>query len=216
MTDHYEFPGLPLEPIRPGTTVVVAGPSHAGTRNLGLRMLAGSDGEGTTIVTTNQRAVRIVDDCKQVGIEVQSDDSAIIDCVGDADTGLPARLLTVSSPSDLTGIGMRFSDVATEFMREGIDRIRTGIFSVSTLLTLGDLRTVSRFIHTLVGRIDVIDGFGVLLVDPSNHDDRAIGTLSQFCTGRIDVRRTDEGQELRVGGLGEQPHGWTPFDLTPL
>lgn len=214
MTDAYEFPDLPLNPIRSGTTVLVAGPSHAGARTLGLKMLAGSGDEGTTIVTTNQRAVRIVDDCEQVGIEVRSDNSAIIDCVGDEDASVPARLLEVSSPSDLTGIGMRFSDVATQFKREGVDRIRTGIFSLSTLLTLGDLKTVSRFVHTLVGRIDVIDGFGVLLIDPSNHDDRAIGTLSQFCTGRIDVRRNEGGAELRAGGLNEQPRGWTPLEIS--
>lgn len=215
MSDDYEFDDLPLAGIRPGTTVLIAGPSHAGARSLGLKMLAGSTGEGTTIVTTNQRAVRIADDCNRVGIDVRSDDSAIIDCVGDDELRVPARVLQVSGPADLTGIGMRFSDISVAFKREGIDRIRTGIFSLSTLLTFGEVKTVSRFIHTLIGRIDAIDGFGVLLIDPSNHDDRAVSTLSQFCTGRIDVRQTDVGPELRASGLSDHPRGWSPFDVSP-
>lgn len=211
----YAFEGLPLAPVRAGTTVLVAGPAHAGARDLGFRMLAGGPDEGTIVVTTNQRAERVAADCERAGVAVTHDSTAIIDCVGDEDTGVPARLLTVSSPSDLTGIGMRFSDVYRDFAQGGMTRVRTGLCSVSTLLTFSDLQTVSRFVHTLVGRIDSVDGFGVLLVDPGNHDERTVGTLSQFCGGRIDVRDTEEGPEMRVRGLPDQPRDWTSFDPTP-
>ena len=62
----YDFPRLPLEGIRPGTTVLLTGPHHGGTRKLGLRMLAGGVGEGAILITTNQRASRIADDCERV------------------------------------------------------------------------------------------------------------------------------------------------------
>lgn len=214
MTDDYEFPDLPLAGIRPGTTVLVSGPFHAGTRRLGLRLLGGPEGEGAIVVTTNQRAERIVDEFARSGIEVARDSAAIIDCVGDPDADLPARLLTVSGPTDLTGIGMRYSDVYADFRHNGIDRVRTGLLSVSTLLTFSDLETVSRFVHTLVGRIGQVDGLGILLIDPSNHDERVVSTLSQFCDGRIDVRTDEDGKmELRARGLADQPTGWQPFEL---
>ena len=209
----YAVQNLPLDGVRPGTTVLVAGPTHGGARSAALRMLAGGAGEGAILVTTNQRAARFVEDCRRAGIAVGEDRAAIIDCVGDEETGVPARLLPVSGPSDLTGIGMRFSDVYMEFKQEGIARVRTGLFSLSTLLTLGDLQTVSRFVHTLVGRIDGVGGMGVLLVDPSNHDEQAVNTVAQFCAGRIDVRETADGPELRVGGLADHDREWRPFDL---
>lgn len=211
-TDEYEFATLPLDGIRPGTTVLVAGPTHAGTREFGLRMLAGQSGEGVILVTTNQRAARIADDCRRVGVEVAADTTAIIDCVGDERSDTPARIVTVSSPSDLTGIGMRYSDVFMEFKRAGVTRVRTGLYSMSTLLSFSDLRTISRFVHTLVGRIDSVDGLGMLLIDPANHDDRTVSTLSQFCTGRIDVRETDDGPEFRASGLAGPSREWTAFD----
>lgn len=214
MTDDYEFPALPLSGIRAGTTVLVAGSFHAGTRRLALRLLGGPRDEGAIVVTTNQRAERIVEEFAQSGVEVARDSAAIIDCVGDPDAELPARLVTVSGPADLTGIGMRFSDVYTDFRGNDIDRVRTGLCSVSTLLTFSDLKTVSRFVHTLVGRVGQVDGLGVLLVDPSNHDERAVSTLSQFCDGRIDVRADETDRpELRARGLSDQRRGWQSFEL---
>jgi KaiC/GvpD/RAD55 family RecA-like ATPase len=213
MTDAYGVPELPLSPIRAGTTVLVAGPFHAGARRLGLQLLGGPADEGAIVVTTNRRAERIVEEFARSGVEVARDSAAIIDCVGDPDAELPARLLTVSGPADLTGIGMRFSDVYTDFRRNDIERVRTGLCSVSTLLTFSDLKTVSRFVHTLVGRVGQVDGFGVLLIDPSNHDERAVSTLSQFCDGRIDVRAdADDRPELRARGLSDQPRGWQAFE----
>lgn len=211
----YTFDGLPVDGIRPGTTVLVAGPTHAGTRELALRMLAGADGEGAIVVTTNQRADRVVEDCERAGVSVFDDQAAIIDCVSDDEPSVPARLLTVAGPTDLTGIGMRFSDLHRSFSDSDVDRVRTGLYSVSTLLTFSNLKTVSRFVHTLVGRIDSVDGLGVLVVDPTNHDEREVSTLAQFCAGRIDVRDGDgDGPELRTTGLPGHDRDWRRFDLS--
>ena len=208
----YDFPGLPLEGIRPGTTVLLTGSPHDGTREFGLRMLAGGVGEGAILITTNQRASRIADDCERVGTDVEGDRTAILDCVGDDDPSVPARVLPVSGPSDLTGIGMRFSDVCIDFRGDDVERVRTGLFSLSTLLSFDDLRTVSRFVHTLVGRIDSVDGLGVFLLDPASHDERAVRTLTQFCAGHIEVRESDDITEFRARGLPEQPDGWLALD----
>ncbi|WP_135821678.1 RAD55 family ATPase [Halostella litorea] len=211
----YEFDGLPVEPVRPGTTLLVSGPMHAGSRRLALRLLAGSADEGRVVITTNSRAERIADDCAGVGVDLDPDRAAILDCVGGEDTDVSARVFPVSGPSDLTGIGMRFSDVYRDFDRDGVERVRTALCSLSTLLSFGELRAVSRFVHTLAGRIDSVDGLGVLLIDPVVHDDRTLSTLGQFCTGRIEVRDGDDAPELRVRGLPNQPRDWTPFDLSP-
>lgn len=213
MTDaDYTFDRLPLTGLRPGTTVLLTGAPHEGARDLGLRMLAGQPGEGAIVVTTNQRAQRITDQCSRIGIELGHDRTAILDCVGDEDGDLPARVLPISGPADLTGIGMRFSDVYVDFRGNDIERVRTGLFSLSTLLSFGDLRTVSRFVHTLVGRIDNVDGLGVFRIDPASHEEQAIRTLSQFCSGRIDVREKNGVPELKASGLPNQPTGWLSFD----
>ncbi|MFB6167618.1 MAG: hypothetical protein ABEJ43_02100 [Haloferacaceae archaeon] len=208
----YAVRGLPLDEIPAGTTLLVAGPTHGGARTAALRMLAGPPSEGVIVITTNRRAARIAGDCESAGTEMSADRAAIIDCAGDEAAGVPAQLLPVSGPGDLTGIGMRFSDVYMELKREGIARARTGLFSLSTLLTLGDLQTVSRFVHTFVGRVDGAGGLGVLFVDPTNHDERSVNTIAQFCSARVDVREGDEAPELRVGGLAGYDREWRAFE----
>lgn len=210
--DEYAFGGIPLEGVRPGTSILVSGPAHAGARELGLRLLAGPTDEAAIVVTTNQRAVRVVDDCRRVGIDVSEERTAIVDCVGGEESGATARVLPVSGPSDLTGIGMRYSDVYRSFVADDRDRVRTGLHSLSTLVSFGDLKNVSRFLHTLVGRIDAVDGLGVFQVDPTNHDDRTVSTLAQFCSARIDVREGDDGPEFRARGIPGQSREWTGFD----
>lgn len=213
MAERYTFDGLPLEPIRAGTTVLLAGPIHAGTHELALRMVDGADGEGSIYITTNRRAGRLIEDCERAGVDVSADRTAILDCVGGDEPGdLPARIHTVSGPSDLTGIGMRFSEAYRDFRGEGVNRVRTGIVTISTLLSFADLQTVSRFVHTFVGRLDSVDGLGVVLIDPSTHDERTVSTLSQFCSGRIEVREGDDAPELRARGLADQPREWQQFD----
>lgn len=213
MRDTYEFEGVPLAGLRPGTSVLVSGPAHAGTRHLAFRMLSGPADEGAILITTNQRAGRIAEDWARSGFELSKDRAAILDCVGDDDESLPAEVLPVSGPADLTGIGMRYSDVYRDFNEAGVERVRTGLFSVSTLLSYGDLKTVSRFVHTLVGRIDSVDGIGVFVVDPGMHDEQTVSTLTQFCSARIDVRDGEDSPELRARGVPDQPRDWVAFDV---
>ncbi|WP_049936517.1 DUF7504 family protein [Haloplanus natans] len=208
----YAFDGLPLDSVRRGTSILVAGPSHVGTKELAYRMLAGDDDEGVIILTTNTTAADITAECEAVGIEVSPDRMGIVDCLDSDDSGVPARVLTVSSAQDLTGIGMRYSKLYSDFHSEGIESVRTGLFSISTVLSLTELQTVSRFVHTLVGRVSKVGGLGVFLVDPAMHDERELRTISQFCDGRIDVREGEDGPELRSQGFLGGSSTWLSFE----
>jgi len=210
--DTYAFDGLPLDPVRRGTSILVAGPSHGGTRELAYRMLVGDADEGIIVLTTNTTAADVTAECETVGIEVSADRIGIVDCLDADDTGVPARVLTVSSAQDLTGIGMRYSKLYSDFHAEGVESVRTGLFSISTVLSLTELRTVSRFVHTLVGRVSKVGGLGVFLVDPAMHDERELRTISQFCDGRVDVRDGDDGPELRSRGFLGGSSSWQSFE----
>lgn len=211
--DYYEFDRVPIAPIRPGTSVLVSGPSHAGTRELALRLLVPAEDEGVVVVTTNRKADRIIEDCRAAGIDVTIDDTGVVDCVGTRTNGFDARVMTAAGPGDLTGIGMRFSKLHQELDRAGYDRVRSGFFSVTTLLSFTELQTVSRFVHTALGRINNVGGIGILLVDPETQDERAVSTISQFCDGLLEVReRDDEGPQMRLRGLSGQDRTWRSFD----
>lgn len=122
------------------------------------------------------------------------------------------RIETVSSPGDLTGIGIEFSGLYQNVHQETTERVRAGLFSLSTLLMYTEFQTVSRFVHTVAGRIAATDGLGVFLIDPATQDERVVNTITQLCDGRVDVRERGDGtREMRVRGLADQPREWKPL-----
>jgi hypothetical protein len=119
------------------------------------------------------------------------------------------NIRSVRSPSDLTGIGIEYSSLYEGLFGEGIQRVRTGLFSISTLLVYADeMQPVYRFLHTLTGRVRTADGFGVCVIDPSSVDDRTLSSITQTFDGRVDLREVDGGKQLRVRGLAGQSSDW--------
>ncbi|WP_134669130.1 DUF7504 family protein [Halorussus marinus] len=212
----YEFgPDLPLAAVDPGTNILVAGSTMGGARDLALRLVTrGNDAaEGMLMVSTNRHCEKLLGDCDRLCPDLDRSKFGLLDCLSDqhGPKDLPVRMATVSNPSDLTGIGIEFSGLYESLYQEATDRVRAGLYSVSTLLMYSDLQTVSRFVHTLGGRIAASDGLGVFLIDSTTQDERVVNTITQLCDGRIDVRETDGTSELRVRGLGGQPATWTEF-----
>ncbi|NEU56630.1 hypothetical protein [Halorussus sp. MSC15.2] len=216
-TSAYEFADdLPIEGVEPGSNLLVAGPTMGGARDLALRLVtAGSDREeGLVLVTTTKSGGKILSECDKLCTGLQQSTFGVVDCVskkqGREQTS--ERIETVSSPGDLTGIGIEFSGLYQSVHRETTERVRAGLFSLSTLLMYTEFQTVSRFVHTVAGRIGATDGLGVFLIDPSTQDERVVNTITQLCDGRVDVRvRGDGTREMRVRGLADQPREWTPF-----
>lgn len=218
----YAFPaGLPIEPIEPGTTLLVAGPAFSNVDALARSLVVSgtADGEGALFISTTMTSTKLVKACRQWTPELDTDLLGIIDCsgqeIGRADDDLTVKY--VSTQSDLTGIGMKFSALYESLYAEATGgRIRTGLLSLSSLSMYVDLRTLFQFAHTLSARIDSAGGLGVFTIDPSTHDDQTVNTLSQVADARIEIREADAANadgELRIKGLPEQPSGWQPFSL---
>lgn len=208
---NYAFPDLPLDGTEPGTSLLVAGAPHEGAESLALRLMDIDDDEGALFVSTDRAAKQVLRNCEQFGVDLDADRVGLVDCVG-SDTDAPVRVLTVSGPEDLTGIGMRYTKLYADLRKSGVERVRTGIVSATTLLSFAETRDAARLVHSLAGRVSSVDGFGAFLVDPSTLDDREVNTIARFCDGRVEVRRTDEGNELRVSGLAGRDGDWRSFE----
>ncbi|MXR50913.1 hypothetical protein GRX03_04730 [Halovenus sp. WSH3] len=217
----YEFGELPIDPIEPGTSVFVAGPALSPAEDLARSMVAHgtSSGEGALFISTNMTCKTLLQSCERSDPGVDATRMGIIDCSGQdiGNAQLDAEVKYVSTQSDLTGIGMKFSALYESLypaVRDG--RVRTGLISLSSLSMYVDMRALFQFVQTLSGRIDSADGLGVFAIDPTTHDTKTVNTLSQAADGRIEVREPEEGDdegELRVRGLPNQPNGWQSFTL---
>jgi hypothetical protein len=196
--------------LDPGSSLLVAGPAFSGQQEVLFDVLAaGGDDEGALVVTTDLAADRV----RRAYRERTGDDDHlyVVDARGSA-TGPPSddeRLQSVSSPGDLTGIGINVVRCLRALGEQGVDRVRIGLHSISTLVQYLDHAVVFQFLHTLVGRVQATDHMLVasLVGGPG---DRTLATVGSMFDVLLQIREQQDGLESRVSyQTGRLP--WTPF-----
>jgi len=203
----YEFTGLPVESVSPGTNFLLTGPALSGTREILLRLLLGED--GVLLITADTSARKMLAAFEDVGGRIDRQRVHVVSCTQARDDTVDKFVSSVGSPGDLTGIGIEYSGQYEQVYSRGYDTVRTGIYTLTPLLVYSeDVRPVFRFVNTVTSRIRTADGLGVCAIDPSAHDEQVVNSIAQPFDARIDVRETDGDLELRVRGLPDQPDGW--------
>jgi KaiC/GvpD/RAD55 family RecA-like ATPase len=176
--------------VEPGSNLLLSGPPLTGKRSLALDVLAAGieSGDGAIIVTTKDAAPRVLDDFAE-RTPYENKPVAVVDCVsrqqGVAEVEGTERIKYVSSPVDMTGIGIQLSEFLQAFTDRGVDRNRVMVHSLSPLLMYSDLQTVFRFLHVFTGRVQSVDGLGLFCIDASAHDEQTMNTLTQLFDGVI-------------------------------
>jgi len=184
--------------VQPGTNILLAGPPLTGKRALGFDILAaGVDaGDGAVVVSTKDSAQRVLSDLER-RFDYENQPVAVVDCVtrqqGISDVTEDERIKYVSSPVDMTGIGIKLSEILEEFYQtREIKHNRVMLHSLSTLLMYSDLQTVFRFLHVFTGRIQSVDGLGLFAIDSTAHDDQTMNTLKQLFDGIVTTHEEGE------------------------
>lgn len=202
---------LPVEQLNEGS-YLLSGPAMSGKYELLLDLLASGlrHDDGVLVVSTNHSAPSMYEDLQDI-LQSPPDQCRFVDCVSDSpenNAPIPESYVKhVSSPGDLTGIGIGVSEQLNQLVESDTDSIRVGFHSLSTLLMYAELETVFRFVHVLSGRIDSIDGIGFFVIDPTTHEESTVNTLKQLFDGMIEIR-DDAGREIRFAGIPNTPSGW--------
>lgn len=199
-----------------GTSLLIKGSSFAGKDKILDEAVSEGfeDGEGTVYVTTNDPVSEVLDEYPE------KNRFGVVDCVskeqGVEDTNETEEKTVVyaDSPSDMTGVGVKVSDLLGEFRDErDIEKNRVFVDSISTLLMYSNLETVFRFLHVFTGRIRSIDGLGIFVLDSAMHDEKEYTTLRQLFDGVVEVEADDDGvSRVRVVGLSDNPTEWVTLD----
>lgn len=204
---------LPMGELQ-GGSYLLAGPAMSGKYELMLDFVAeGVDhGDGILFVTTNESVGPILDDIES-RVGPLPDQLRVVDCVAERQGAEgeypPSRVEYVSSPGDLTGIGIGVSEQLRRIDQADVGRVRICFYSLSTLLMYAELETVFRFLHVLSGRVDSIGALGLFALDPTTHDESTVNTLKQLFDGVVEVR-LDDGQQARVVGIPGGSGEWVP------
>ena len=104
---------------------------------------------------------------------------------------------TVENPSDLTGVGIQFSELLSGMATaadEG-EQISVCFDSLTSLLQYADLQRAFRFLHVVTGRVKTAGGVGHYHLDPEAHDRQTLATLKGLFDAVVNV---DEDGELSI------------------
>jgi KaiC/GvpD/RAD55 family RecA-like ATPase len=202
----YELgPELQNASVDPGTNILVSGPPLSGARRLTFEALArgANGGEGTVIITTRDSSDRVLAEFRSLLDEPDGAEIGVVDCVTQHQGRSPDEdepVKYASSPVDMTGIGIKFSEFIEEFYTErGLERNRIALDSLSTLLTYSDPQTVFQFMHVLTSRIEDADAIGFHVVESTAHEPGDMNTLKQLFDGIITIEE-DETVSVRLPG----------------
>jgi len=187
--------------VDPGTNILVSGPPLTGKRRLAFETLAqgANDGEGTVIVTTRDSADRVLTDFRTLLSNPEDAAVGVVDCVTQH-YGQSAENTTsvkyTSSPMDMTGIGIEFSEFLEEmYSRRNVRHNRVALDSLTPLLLYSDLQTVFRFMHVFTSRVEDAEALGIHVIESTAHDAETTNTMRQLFDGVVEI---DENHDVSV------------------
>jgi hypothetical protein len=107
---------------------------------------------------------------------------------GNASSALPGNMTihTTSSPSDLTGLGMRISEQLSDWQADN-NQIVVDFDSLTTLLEYGDKQNVFKFMHVLKGRVDAADAIAHYHMDPTAHSTEEVNTFKSLMDAVVET-----------------------------
>ena len=206
---------LPVDGVEPGSTLLVVGPPMTGKRDLVLELLAeGFDEQGVAVVSTDESAADIrASLAGYAGRPGEDLPLGVVDCVGDSHgtEGLGPLDSRVSSPADLTGIGMELTNTLERLYADHSRQLRLGLLSLTTMSMYAEPEQVVRFLHAVTGRVDDANAFGLVVAHSDPMAEEHLQRLRSFVDGAIEVREGESGTELRVRGIPGGGSEWTPF-----
>jgi archaellum biogenesis ATPase FlaH len=100
---------------------------------------------------------------------------------------------TVSSPNDLTGLGIRITEFLTDWA-ENDNKTVVCFDSLTALLQYVELETAYEFLHIITGRMAAVDASAHFHMDPDAHEEQTIEGIATLMDAIVEV----EGEDRKV------------------
>lgn len=210
--------------LSPGSNILILAPSMSSGERLGYSVARPARGEYALILSTVMRAVDLLDLFSESHIDPSR--IGIIDAVSKLSTpdiSDSTQVRYVSSPSDLTGIGIKFSSmVESIFSGEFADSgdalfpppIRFYIDSLTTLLMYRRLEVIYQFLHVVTAKLKKMDAIGIYALNNESFDEKTLSLIKQLMNVVIEIKNEQHGDFLRVKGLLGVSQEWVHFQIT--
>lgn len=206
-----------IQSLPAGSNLLISGPTMTGKRDLAYQTLHDGYSSGMSVVAvlSNDPPTRMAEYFEGTSLGIGRP-VHVVDCTGhEYSVSLPEwlKISRVSSPGDLTGIGIGIARSMNEIGPDAEDGLYLGISSLSTLLQYAEPRRVFNFTHVMTGRIAAGGYLGTWTLDSDAHDPATVNTLKGLFRYVAEVRERDDGnRDLRVLGGPSEWRTWESLD----
>lgn len=195
-------------PLKRGQSLLISGPPMTGKYDVYLRQLTAS-ASNLILVSTDTPAAQLKADVAEYA-DVSDGSLGIVDCTAagpSGDIGLE-HVKYVSSPENLTQVGVQFTALAAQF---DTDDVAVGLHSLSPLLMYWDADRVYQFLRVFLDRVRSSSWSCTAVVGSTMHDEKVLHTLYDPFDAIVETRDTDEGRQLRRRNRRDPPTEWVGF-----
>jgi KaiC/GvpD/RAD55 family RecA-like ATPase len=206
-----------------GTNILVLAPPMSYADQFAYALTKPLEGEYAITLSTNERAAEVVDYFKLAGSDKRF--IGVIDAITKSSTPSivdTPRLMFVSSPTDLTGVGIKFSNMIETIFEGEFSEGEAGLFpppirfcvnSVSTLLMYRKLEVLYQFLHVLTAKLKKIEGMGVYILNSESFDDKTLSLIKQLMNCVIEIKIEQNISYLRIQGIRGINTDWQKFSV---
>jgi len=206
-----------------GTNILILAPPMSYAEQLAYALAKPVTGEYAITLSTNERAAEVVDFFKVAGSDKRF--IGVIDAITKGSTPSivdTPRLRFVSSPTDLTGIGIKFSNMIEAIFEGDFSDGETGLFpppirfcvnSVSTLLMYRKLEVLYQFLHVLTAKLKKIEGVGIYILNNESFDEKTLSLIKQLMNCVIEIKIEQNTSYLRIQGIRGVGSDWQKFSV---
>lgn len=207
-----------------GSNILILAPPMSFADQLAYALTRPLEGEYSIVLSTNERASEVVDYFKLSGTDKRF--IGVIDAITKTSTPSIAdtqRLMFVSSPTDLTGIGIKFSNMVESIFEGDFSEGEQGLFpppirfcinSISTLLMYRRLEVLYQFLHVLTAKLKKTEGVGFYIINSESFDDKTLSLIKQLMTGIIEIKMDQNSNYMRVQGIRGVSSDWMKYTIT--
>ncbi len=204
-----------------GANVIILAPAMSEAEKIAYNLCRPLPGEYTIVLTTEDQSSELIDNFNKWGFNIEN--VGLIDTVTKVSTPTiqdELRVRYVGSPSDLTGIGIKFSKMVESitdghFSKEKPARypppLRLCVSTVSTLLMYRKLEVLYQFLHVFSTKLKKMEGIGVYILNSESFDEKTISLLKNLMTVAIDIKVENDRYYLKLNGKNIKSLPWTEY-----
>lgn len=209
--------------VNPGTNILVLAPAFSDGEQVASFLARPRSKEYMIVLAMETQSEDLLDFFTDNGFDTNY--IGIIDAITRTSISTiedTRKIKFVGSPSDLTGMDIKFSQLTEEIMKGDFTDdpeqlfptpIRYCILSLTSMLMFRKVDIIYQFLHVVTSKLRKMGSIGVFLLNSESFDQKTVAIVKQLMNTVVEIQNNEEGKKIRVMGSMGLSMNWQHFSF---